>query len=75
MKFIHTSDLHLGSKLTSNLDSLKAKDRRYEILHNFNRLLNDAKKQNASFIIIAGDLFDTEKITKQCFNNTRICFI
>jgi DNA repair exonuclease SbcCD nuclease subunit len=68
MKFIHTSDLHLGSKLTSNLDSLKAKDRRYEILHNFNRLLNDAKKQNASFIIIAGDLFDTEKITKQCFN-------
>ena len=68
MKIIHTSDLHLGSKLTSNLDPLKAKDRRFEILHNFNRLLNDAKKQNVDVLIIAGDLFDTEKITKHCFN-------
>ena len=32
MKIIHCSDLHLDSKMKSNLDSMKAKERRDEIL-------------------------------------------
>ena len=64
MKIIHTSDLHLGSKLTANLDATKSKQRKSEILTNFERLLSSANEQGAELVIIAGDLFDTENITK-----------
>ncbi|MBO7187760.1 MAG: metallophosphoesterase, partial [Clostridia bacterium] len=64
MKIIHTADLHLDSKLNSNFSTDKAKIRRNEILLNFSRLLSDAEKQGVKIVIIAGDLFDEEKITK-----------
>ena len=64
MKIIHTSDLHLGSKLTANLDANKRKERKNEILTNFDRLLSTANEQGVELVIIAGDLFDTENITK-----------
>ena len=64
MKIIHTSDLHLGSKLTANLDANKSKQRKNEILTNFERLLSSASEQGVELVIIAGDLFDTENITK-----------
>ncbi len=64
MKILHTSDLHLGSKLTANLDAIKSKQRKAEILSNFDRLLFTAKEMGVELVIIAGDLFDTENITK-----------
>ncbi len=64
MKIIHTADLHLGSKLTSNLPLEKAKARRLELLSNFSRLLKVAREKNVSLVVIAGDLFDTKRITK-----------
>jgi DNA repair exonuclease SbcCD nuclease subunit len=64
VKIIHTADLHLGSKLTANLNKEKANVRKAEILSNFSRLLSVAEEMGVSVIIIAGDLFDTKRITK-----------
>lgn len=65
MKIIHTADLHLDSKLTTNLDKEKAKHRKYELLYTFERLIDYAEKEKVKVIIIAGDFFDTKNSTKR----------
>ncbi len=65
MRIVHTSDLHIDSALTSNLSEPKASERRHELLYNFERLINRAREVGASIIVIAGDLFDTQKISKR----------
>ena len=65
MNFIHTSDIHLASKLTSKLPSAKASARRKELTESFFRLTDEAMKRGCAAVIIAGDLFDTEKITEK----------
>ena len=63
MKIIHTSDLHINSPLTSTLPSQKIADRKREIFSNFARLADEAAKIGASAIIIAGDLFDSDRLS------------
>ena len=65
MKFLHTSDLHIGSPLTSRLSQDKARERKNELLSCFERMIEEAVYQKAVAIIIAGDLFDSERITKR----------
>ncbi len=62
MKFIHCADLHLDSKIDT-LPSEKSKKRREEILHTFERLCEYAKNNSVTAVIIAGDMFDTQRIT------------
>lgn len=64
MKILHTSDLHIGSPLTSRIAPLAAQKRRRELLLTFERLIDAAKREGAGAFIIAGDLFDTKKVTK-----------
>lgn len=64
MKIIHTSDIHLNSKMESSLNSKQAKERKLELLSTFSRLVEYANANNVEAIIIAGDLFDTESINK-----------
>lgn len=71
MKIIHCADLHLNSVLSS-LPSEKAKIRREEILSNFERLCDYAKDNAVKVVIIAGDMFDTSKVTNKVMN--RILF-
>lgn len=63
MKILHCADLHLDSKLSSNFDSKEAKTRRNEILNTFERMVDYAIKSDIDVILIAGDLFDTQKIS------------
>lgn len=65
MKIIHTSDIHLASKLTTRLPSSKVASRRRELTQNFLRMCSEGMKGGVSAIIIAGDLFDSEKITRR----------
>ena len=65
MKLIHTSDIHLCSPLTTRLPSSKVRGRRRELMGNFLRLCGEARAKGVSGIIIAGDLFDSERITKR----------
>lgn len=62
MKFIHCADIHLDSKMESNLSPLKAKERRNEILDTFERLVAFADENHVDGIIIAGDMFDTARV-------------
>ena len=64
MKFIHCADIHLDSKI-NELSVEKRKRRREEILSTFEKLCVYAKTQNVTAVIIAGDMFDNEKITSK----------
>ena len=68
MKIIHCSDLHLDSKMSSNLDSIKAKERRDEILITYQNMIKYAAENYVKVIMIAGDLFDKKNITKKARN-------
>jgi DNA repair exonuclease SbcCD nuclease subunit len=63
MRIIHTSDLHLNSKMNSKLSKEKARERKRELLLNFRKMAECAKENGIEAFIIAGDLFDTEKIS------------
>ena len=63
MKLIHCADIHLDSKMTSNLSKEKAKERKNEILITFLDMIRYAASEGVSAIIIAGDLFDTNSFS------------
>lgn len=64
MKILHTSDLHIGSALTSRLSSDKVRERKGELLATFERMVDEAIYHRVRLFIIAGDVFDSEKVTK-----------
>ena len=68
MKIIHCSDLHLDSKMESNLDSKKAKERRDEILITYQNMVKYATENGVKIILIAGDMFDKKNITVKARN-------
>ena len=65
MKLIHCADLHLDSKLNTNLDREKAQLRRAELLDTFSDMVDYAADNGVDAILIAGDLFDKNHIRKQ----------
>ncbi len=68
MRIIHCADLHLDSKLSANLDRERARQRRAEILHTFQRMVAYAQEHEVDAILIAGDLFDTKNISATARN-------
>lgn len=62
MKFIHCADLHLNSKI-DNLTAVKSRIRRNEILRTFERLCDYATEQKVTAVILAGDIFDSPKVS------------
>ena len=68
MKFIHTSDIHLDSPLGAHLDTARARERRRELLLSFSRLVDSAIAENVRGVIIAGDLFDSNKISRRALD-------
>ncbi len=65
MKFIHTADLHLDAPMESQLSSEAARERRAELLASFSRLMQTAEAEGVEAVLIAGDLFDSERVTKR----------
>lgn len=68
MKIIHTSDIHLDSPLTSRLSADKVSERRRELLSGFGRLVNEARMMDVDAVIIAGDLFDSQRPSKKAID-------
>lgn len=62
MIILHTADLHLNSKLETNLDAQKAKKRRTELILTFQNIVRYARNCGARALIIAGDMFDSSRI-------------
>ena len=63
MKIIHCADLHLDSKNNSNFDKNKAKERREELINTYLRMVDYARENSVSAILIAGDMFDTKNVS------------
>jgi exonuclease SbcD len=64
IRFVHTSDVHLdtsfsGAGLPSRLGSRK----REAIRGTFRRILQDAVERGADLVLVAGDLFEYERVT------------
>lgn len=64
MRIVHISDVHLGSPLTARLSLPKIKERKSELLSTFEKCIEEAILREAEIFIIAGDLFDTERVTR-----------
>lgn len=71
MKIIHCADLHLDSKMLTNLSKEQAKERKMEILRTFTRMIEFGEKQGVSVVLIAGDLFDTRNVSATARNLVR----
>lgn len=63
MKIIHCSDIHLDSKMESNLSAAQARERNAEICASFARMIRYAQEHQVEAILIAGDLFDTRRVS------------
>ena len=72
MKILHTSDLHIGSPLTSRLSADKVRERKSELLANFEKMVEEAVYQRVGAFIIAGDLFDGKYVTPEQFKQNYI---
>lgn len=68
MRIIHCADLHLDSKMESNLSKEKARERKNEMLLTFKSMVEYASNNDVSVIIIAGDLFDSKNISAKTRN-------
>lgn len=68
MRLIHCADIHLDSKMTSNLTKEKARERKAELLNTFGEMIRYGEKNHVAGIIIAGDLFDTKNISAAARN-------
>ncbi len=64
MRIIHCADLHLDSKMESNLNKEQAQLRRLELIETYERMVDYACENDVRAILIAGDLFDKNHIRK-----------
>lgn len=65
MKIIHCSDLHFDSKMETNLPFRKAQERNNELLTTFSKMVSFAKEKEVEVILMAGDIFDAQRITSK----------
>lgn len=66
-KILHVGDIHLDSPF-SLFDVEKSQARRSELRGTFSSIMMYAKINEADLVIIAGDLFDSEFVTKETMN-------
>lgn len=63
MKILHCADVHLDSSLNRNLAAADSRKRRAEILRTFLSMIEYAVSKEIKVILIAGDLFDTDRVS------------
>ena len=64
MKFIHCADLHLDAAFSAHLTREQGRERRQELLAAFKQLVDFAAEEKVRAILICGDLFDSNYVTK-----------
>lgn len=60
MKIIHCADIHLGSKIDSKFPKEISEERKREVRNSFSRMVDYAKKNGVSVILLSGDVFDRD---------------
>ncbi len=75
IKFIHTSDIHLGKKFSISNFSLKEREkRRLEIWDTFDEIIKLAKNEKIKYLFFAGDLTEGEYINFKSLKNIALKF-
>lgn len=64
LKILHTGDIHLDSPF-SHLDERRAELRRSEARASFSAVMAYARTNGVDLVLIAGDLFDREYVTRE----------
>ena len=64
MKIIHCADIHLGSRM-NKLPKDMAEERARELRASFERLISYAKRERIYTILLAGDIFDSDRPFKK----------
>jgi DNA repair exonuclease SbcCD nuclease subunit len=68
VRFIHTSDIHLDTSFSRSGFPVRLGNRKREAIRGtFRRIVDDALALGADFMLIAGDLFEQERITPDTF--------
>ena len=62
MKLIHCADIHLDSSMETHMTTEQASVRNTEIIHSFVRMTEYAEKNGVRAVLIAGDLFDGDRV-------------
>ena len=65
IKIIHCADLHLDSPMETHMTDVQASIRNTEIIHSFLRLTEYAIENDIRVVIIAGDMFDSDRVKKR----------
>lgn len=65
MKFIHSADIHLGSKMESKLPKEKSDERKTEVRTAFRNMVTYAAEHGIGVIVLAGDVFDSDRPLKR----------
>lgn len=65
MKFLHCADIHLGSKIQSKFPKEKSDERKSELRAAMSRMVEYAKRNDIKVIILAGDVFDSDRPLKK----------
>ena len=65
MKFIHTADIHLGSKNDSRFPKEISDEIKGELRSAFKNLVEYAKSRGVSLILLSGDVFDSDRPFKK----------
>lgn len=64
VRFIHTSDIHLDTSFSGSGIPSRLGDRKREAIRAaFRRILEDARRCEAGLVLIAGDLFESDRVT------------
>jgi DNA repair protein SbcD/Mre11 len=72
VRFIHTSDVHLDTSFSGSGFPSRLGDRKREAIRGtFRRIIDDARAGQVDFVLIAGDLFELERITPDTFEFIR----
>ena len=73
MKIFHTGDVHLDSPF-KNIDPVRAEERRREIRRTFSDMMAYCAENRVDLVLIPGDLFDHEFVTRETVALLRRCF-
>ena len=65
MKIIHCADIHLGSKIDSKFSKEVSESRKQEVRNSFKRMVDYARAEKIEVILLAGDVFDSDKPFKK----------
>jgi DNA repair exonuclease SbcCD nuclease subunit len=75
VRFIHTSDVHLDTSFSASGFPSRLGDRKREAIRSsFRRIIEAARSNNVDLVLIAGDLFELERITPDTFEFLKLQF-